>query len=61
MKKLKSTMDLILAVIAIAMGIAVIVIGIFDPDFTVYTAVRMLGIAILALGMLALNGITQKS
>ena len=55
MKSLKGMINLILAVVAMAMGIAVTVLSIINPDIAVLNLVRMLGIAAASLGLLALN------
>jgi len=60
-KNVKNTINMILAVTAMGMGIAVVVIGTLDPDFSIYDSVRMLGIAATALGLFALNSISKKS
>ena len=60
-KKVKNNINIILAVVAMGMGIAVVVIGTLDPDFSIYDSVRMLGIAIAALGLFAINNISNKS
>ena len=57
----KNTINMILVIVAMGMGIAVVVIGTLDPDFSIYDSVRMLGIAVAALGLFALNGISKKS
>jgi len=46
---MKSKINLILAAVAMALGIAVIVIGILDPNFSVGDSVRLLSIAVVAL------------
>ena len=60
-KNAKNTVNIVLAGVATAMGVAVIVIGTLDADFSVYDSVRMLSIAVAALGLLALNNISKKS
>ena len=60
-KDLKNTVSTILGGVAMAVGIAVIIIGTLDPNFSVYDSVRMLSIAVIALGLFALNSISKKS
>ena len=58
---MKNIINLILAAVGMAMGIAVVVLGIVDPDFGIGDSVTLLGIAVAALGLLALNSIDSKS
>ena len=60
-KNVKNTTNMILAGVAMAMGIAVVVISTLDSDFSIYDSVRILGIAVAALGLFALNSISKKS
>jgi len=59
MKELKSIINLILAAVGLAMGIAVIVISIVNPDITMNDLVIMLGIATASLGLFALNNLPK--
>jgi len=54
-KQVKDIINLIFAAVALAMGAAVIVISVIKTDVTVIDLVRMLGIAAVSLGILALN------
>jgi hypothetical protein len=54
-KQVKDIINLILAAVALAMGVAVIVIIAIKTDVTVIDLIRMLGIAAVSLGIWALN------
>ena len=54
-KQVKDIINLIFAAVALAMGVAVIVISIINTEVTIIDLVRMLGIAAVSLGILALN------
>jgi len=54
-KQVKNIINLIFAAVALAMGVAVIVISVIKTDVTVIDLIRMLGIAAVSLGILALN------
>ena len=54
-KKVKHSINVILAIIAFAMGVAVIYMAIFGANVETTTKINLLGIAIVALGILALN------
>ena len=54
-KKIKNIINLILAAVALAMGIAVIVMSSITTDITTIDLIRMLGIAAASLGIFALN------
>jgi hypothetical protein len=54
-KQVKDIINLIFAAVALAMGVAVIVISTIKTDVTVIDLIRMLGIAAVSLGILALN------
>jgi hypothetical protein len=54
-KQVKDIINLIFAAVALAMGVAVIVISVIKTDVTVIDLIRMLGIAAVSLGILALN------
>ena len=54
-KQVKSIVNLIFAAVALAMGVAVIVMSSITTDITTNDLIRMLGIATVSLGILALN------
>ena len=58
-KEIKGIINLILAVIGLAMGIAVVVISIINSDIETLNLIRMLGIAAVSLGLLALNNLQK--
>ena len=59
-KKVKHIINVVLASVALAMGVAVIVLPIVDDNVTTNDLVKMLGLAIVALGLLALNKEDEK-
>jgi hypothetical protein len=58
-KEIRGIINLILAVIGLAMGIAVVVLSIINPDITIDNLVRLLGIAVASLGLFALNNLPK--
>ena len=54
-KQVKDIINLIFAAVALAMGVAVIVISVIKTDVAIIDLIRMLGIAAVSLGVLALN------
>ena len=58
-KEVKSIIDLILAAVGLAIGVAVIVFSIIDSDVSINNQIRMLGIAVFALGLFAINNIPK--
>ena len=54
-KQVKNIINLIFATVALAMGVAVIVMSSITTDITTIDLIRMLGIAAVSLGILALN------
>jgi len=54
-KQTKHIINLVLAAIAFAMGVAVIVLSIIKEDVATNDFITMLGIAVVALGILAIN------
>ena len=54
-KQVKDIINLIFAAVALAMGVAVIVISTIKTDVTIIDLIRMLGIAAVSLGILVLN------
>jgi len=59
-KEVKLIVSLVLAAISLAMGVAVIVLTTVSSDVTIKDLLRMLGIAAVSLGALALNGFSRK-
>ena len=60
-KQIKHLINVVLAAIALAMGVAVIVLSITDKNITTNDLIKMLGIAIVSLGILALNKEEEKN
>ena len=60
-KQTKHTFNLVLASVALAMGIAVIVLSIFDENVTTNDLITMLAVAIVALGIYTLNKEEDKN
>jgi len=54
-KKVKHAINRILATVAFVMGVAVIYMAIFGANVEATTKINLLGIAVIALGILALN------
>jgi hypothetical protein len=54
-KKVKNTVNVVLTTVALAMGVAVIVLSMIDNDVTTNDLIKMLGIAVVALGIYTLN------
>lgn len=59
-KKVKNIINLILAAIALAIGVAIVVLSILDADVTTNEMIKMLGIAVFSLGVLAINTVSAK-
>ena len=59
-KQTRQTVNVILAAVALAMGVAVVVLPIVDQNVATKSLIDMLGIAVVALGVLTLNKITEK-
>jgi len=53
--KVKHSINVIMATVAFAMGVAVIAMSVLDADVEATTKINLLGIAVVALGFLALN------
>jgi len=53
--KVKQIINLILAAIGLAMGVAVVVLTVISSELNTDNLVRMLGIAAVSFGILALN------
>jgi hypothetical protein len=56
-KQVKRIVNLILAAIGLAMGVAVVVMTIINADVTIDELVRLLAIGVTSLGIFALNNI----
>jgi peroxiredoxin family protein len=59
-KRIKNIINLILASIPLAMGIAVIVFTTIDANVEINHLIRLLGIAAFSLGLLALNNMPKE-
>jgi len=60
-KQVKQTINVVLASVALAMGVAVIVLSILDENVTTNDLVKMLAIAIIALSIFTLNKVEEKN
>jgi len=60
-KKIKHIINLIMAAVGMAMGVAATVLTIIDADFSILDLVRLLAIGVFALGLLALNNVSEDS
>jgi len=58
-KEIKGIINLILAAIGLAMGVAVIVLSIINTELNMVDLLRLLGIAVTSLGLLALNNLPK--
>ena len=58
-KEVKHIINLILAAIALAVGVAVVVLSILDKGVTPNEMIKLLGIAVFSLSILALNNISK--
>jgi len=54
-KQVKDLVNLIFAAVALAMGVAVVVMGTIKTDITIIDLIRMLGFAAVSLGIFALS------
>ena len=54
-RKVRHSINALLAGVAFAMGVAVIYMAVFGADVETTTKINLLGIAIIALGILAVN------
>ena len=59
-KKVRHIISLVFAAIALAMGVAVVVLSILDEGVTTNEMIKMLGIAVFCLGILAVNNISKE-
>ena len=58
-KNVKHIISLIFAAIALAMGVAVVVLSILDEGVTTNEMIKLLGIAVFCLGILAINNVSK--
>jgi len=58
-KQVKHIVNLILAAIGLAMGVAVIVMTVINADMSTNDLIKLLAIAVASLGILALNNIRK--
>ena len=58
-KKIKHFINLILAAVGMAMGIVVIVLSILNNNISILDCIRLLAIGVFALGLLALNKVSE--
>jgi protein-S-isoprenylcysteine O-methyltransferase Ste14 len=54
-RKVKNQINVILVTIALAMGVAVIVLSMLDENITTNDLIKMLGVAVVSLGIYCLN------
>ena len=59
-KKARHIISLVFAAIALAMGVAVIVLSNLDDKITTDDKITLLGIAVFCLGILAVNNISKE-
>ena len=59
-KEVKRIINLILAAIALAIGVAVVVLSILDNGVATNEMIKLLGIAVFSLSVLAINNISKK-
>ena len=59
-KQVKRIVNLILAAIGLAMGVAVVVMTVINADVTIDELVRLLAIGVASLGIFALNNIHKE-
>ena len=58
-KEIKNTINVILAAIPLAMGVAIIVLTSTGADVTIKDLIRMLAFGVVSLGIFALNSIKK--
>ena len=58
-KEVKRIINLIFAAIALAIGVAVVVLSMLDEGVALNEMIKLLGIAVFSLGILALNNISK--
>jgi len=59
-KKVKQIVNLVFAAVGLAMGVAVIVMTTINANIAANDLIKMLAIAVAALGILALNNIRKE-
>ena len=59
-KQVKHIVNLVLAAIGLAMGVAVVVMTAINADVSTNDLIKMLAIAVASLGILALNNIHKE-
>ena len=59
-KKVKHIISLVFAAIALAVGVAVVVLSILDEGVTTNEMIKLLGIAVFCLGILAINNVSKE-
>jgi hypothetical protein len=59
-KQVKHIVNLVLAAIGLAMGVAVVVMTAINADVSTNDLIKMLAIAVASLGILALNNIPKE-
>jgi len=58
-KEVKNIINLILAAIGLAMGVAVVILSIIETDTAQKDLIMMLGIAVFSLGLFAINNMPK--
>ena len=58
-KEVKRIINLIFAAIALAIGVAVVVLSMLDEGVALNEMIKLLGIAVFSLGILAINNISK--
>ena len=59
-KQVKHIVNVVLAAVGLAMGVAVIVMTIINTDVSINDLFRLMAIAVVSLGILALNNIPKE-
>jgi len=59
-KEAKHIINLVLAAIGLAMGVAVAVLNAIDAEVTTKDMIELLGIGVFSLGILAVNNISKQ-
>ena len=59
-KQVKHIVNVVLAAVSLAMGVAVVVITAINTDVTTNDLVKLLTIAVVSLGIFALNNIPKE-
>jgi len=59
-KQVKHIVNLVLAAVSLAMGVAVIVMSTINADVTTNDFIKLLAIAVVSLGILALNNVQKN-